>query len=237
MCTETGMWASRASVADSGNHSLPGRSKGSCEDSIHRVRTQRWPRCLQGHCPACQEKQKGEATCSTQNIKKKNHRTSEPERNFFLQMGRLRLRARKGSVKATQEGRKQNLAAPWAQLPALGFGQPWRCPKLPRPWEGLEKGSSSDQPHSIMQEVSLCSEGGPPARKASRIPGAAQERKGGHLARSPWKDRWEPGQGTSPAAPSETYLQRPKVASRRLYRADQEAPSSHLLGGNWTLPH
>lgn len=41
MCTETGMWASRASVADSGNHSLPGRSKGSCEDSIHRVRTLR----------------------------------------------------------------------------------------------------------------------------------------------------------------------------------------------------
>lgn len=34
-----------------------------------------------------------------------------------------------------------------------------------------------------------------------------------------------------------TRLQRPKVASHRLYGAVPLAPSSRLLGGNWTLPH
>lgn len=99
---------------------------------------------------------------------------------------------------------------------------------------GFQKVLSPDQPHErLMQNVSWSCQGLPPARKSSPSLGAARNRGGERPARSPQK----PEQDASPAGPPETYLQRPERASRRPYRADQEAPSSHLQGGNWTWLH
>lgn len=110
----------------------------SCEGSIHRTRAQRGSRDFvidtallargaerlgNSQYPGCKK---------TNKQKKKHHRTLEPEKSPPPSTnGETGLEQRNALPRPHRK--EQNRAKTWAQLLALGFGKPCRCPKLPRP--------------------------------------------------------------------------------------------------------
>lgn len=108
----------------------------SCEGSIHRTRAQRGSRdfVIDAALLARGAERLGNSQypgCKKTNKKKTSQNTGAREEPPPSTNGETGLEQRNALPRPHRK--EQNRAKTWAQLLALGFGKPCRCPKLPRP--------------------------------------------------------------------------------------------------------